>query len=106
MHAGRFQHVIRACRQGMSLGIRETVRRHQFHPGETHGADGPRRTADVARMRGAHQHEAEQGGKVDSGIHGHGMGVEQPMSIADASPGSGIRQAFGHAWQAAAPMLC
>ena len=35
------------------------MRRHQGHPVETHGADSPRGRADIPRMRGTDEDEAE-----------------------------------------------
>ena len=47
-------------RQRVRLAVGEMCRADQLHPRETHRTDRPRRAADIARMRGAHQHEAEQ----------------------------------------------
>src|SRR6185437_9175489 len=59
-----------ACRapsRGDSSGRFTPRRRHQLQPGEPHRADRPRRTADIAGVRGAHQHEAEQDSKIVGG---------------------------------------
>ena len=58
---GAGQHVVRTRRQRVRLRIGKARRLHQFQPRETHRADRPRGAADVARVRGAHQHEADTG---------------------------------------------
>jgi hypothetical protein len=56
--AGLLEYVACAGRQRRGLGIGKARRPHQLQPGKAHGADGPCRAADIARMRSAHQHMA------------------------------------------------
>src|SRR5690625_4226210 len=59
MHARMLEHAGRADRQRGRLRIGKARRPHQLQPIETHGANSPRGTADIARVRGADEDETQ-----------------------------------------------
>ena len=52
------QHIVRAARHRGCLRVRKKSRLYQYETAESHGLHRPRRSADVARMRGANQNNA------------------------------------------------
>ena len=69
MDAGIRQYVVRTGRQGVRLRVGKARWRYQLQPLEAHGADRPRGAADIARMRGTHQHKADTGGEIVGRSH-------------------------------------
>jgi hypothetical protein len=51
------QHIVRACRESRRFMVGKLMRLHEHEPRESHRAYRPRRRADIARMRGAHEDE-------------------------------------------------
>jgi hypothetical protein len=58
-HACAGEHVARSYGKPFGLGVREALRRHQQELPEAHRLQRPRRRADVPRMRGLAQHDAD-----------------------------------------------
>src|SRR5690606_1183379 len=89
MDGGGGQHVVGAGRQGHCLGVGKTLGGDQVQGAQAHGLHGPGGRADVARMLGTDQDDAEIGGGA---THvGCGPGLARPVILARRRPDRRLR---------------